>query len=135
MGEFATLARAELDEVTVIIGDPYGFKGTVWNVGEYAIVRIEVNNTSTVTLRDVVVSADVWGGDAAITPVYWGGIPLFDGDQWWDEIEPGAERSYLVLMTGTGAGFAHMAVSLSAEIVPYAYDHHVTHNNMYVTAS
>lgn len=126
MGQFATLARAELDEVTVTIGDPYAFPGNVWNAGEFAWVLIRVINTSTVTLRDVVADAHVFGS-ASIQPIKIGTFYYGDGEESWAEIGPSQTHYYVVRLRGISAGNAHMYVGLSAEIVPYASDWHVSH--------
>ena len=134
MGQFATLAQAELDEVTVTIGSPFNFPGGVWNDGEHAWVTIDVTNSSTVTLRDVVADTHV-SGQAAIDPLIWWGHPFGDGQVSWDEIDPGGSVTYYVRMLGTRAGNAHMWVGLSAEIVPYASDWHVVHAFFNVTGA
>jgi len=128
----ASLAQDQLDMVTVTISEPSGFPGSVWNIDEYAFVTVEVQNSSDVLLRDVVM--DFHSGNASIAPFSIFGILLFDGEEYWSELEAGQTAQYVVRLKANWAGNAHMWVGMSAEVVPYASNWHVTHRDANITA-
>lgn len=124
-----SLVRDELRQITITISSPSGFPGSVWNVGEFAWVTVTVRNTTGLPLRDVVADAHV-GSSASISPISFFGIQWGDGEQEWDELDPGEASSYNVRLRANSAGNAHFWVGISAEVVPYASHGHITHRDL-----
>jgi hypothetical protein len=122
--------EAVLYSVTVDVGDPYGFSGNVWNVGEIAWVRTTITNSSGRVLREVVAELNVFGG-ADISPLNWGPwFPAFDGKWFRDELEPGESFSYLTRVSATSTSYTHFHLDLAAEVVPYAAISNIASNHM-----
>lgn len=129
-----TLALDELNQMTVTISAPSGFPGSVWNVGEYAFMTVTVNNTSGVLLRDVVAYFGGYSG-VSIEPITIWGWTIYDGEQYWDELEPGDSRSFIARLRANWPGAGHTCVKLSAEVVPYATRYHAAVRNPSITAA
>lgn len=129
-----TLALDELKQVTVTISAPGGFPDGVWNAGEYAFMTVTVNNTSGVLLRDVVAYFRGYSG-VSVAPITIWGWTIYDGDEYWDELEAGDSRSFTARLYANWAGAGHTCVKLSAEVVPYAIRYHAAVRDPLITPS
>ena len=116
-------ALEQLKLVTVDIGTPTTDRGTFWNPGEGAYIMVTVTNTTGVPLRDVVVRLFV-GGAASIYPYY-----FIDGTWYWAEIEPGETKDFYAILVADRAGNVHTSAAISAEVVPYVTNWHMTHRS------
>lgn len=92
--------------------------GTAWNVGEWAVVKAEIKNTSGAPLRDVLIKTMLaWQSAAKYATVYaWDGKSRYIGDldvweTWTGEI---------CHLEGVQAGPCHMFIFVEGEVVPFA---------------
>ena len=99
------------------------------NQGEYAFVIVEVDNTSGVLLRDVVVDFNAYW-PASVAPLTIWGIVVWDGEEYWDELEPGDSRSFAVRLMANAAGTALTHMAISGEVIPYATRPHAAWRNI-----
>lgn len=113
------LALAKLNEVTVTISAPYGFRGDHWNDGEYAFFWVNITNTSGCILREVYSYVDAYGW-ARIAPIFYQGEFYCAGEEYWEKIDIGETVGFPVRVGTAGAGNARLRVGLAAEVIPYA---------------
>jgi hypothetical protein len=106
--------------LTVSIGQPWGYSGSVFNVGDNALVCIDITNNTGFVLRNVVLKVSV-AGSAVIDPQLSGGVALYDGEESFDELQPLDSEHVHVRIKGTSpGGDASLSGTISAEIVPYS---------------
>lgn len=94
-------------------------RGSVFNEGENALVKVSVSNYTGFTLRDVVVTLYAYGA-VKIDPISFMGIPIFDGEESWDEIDPWDSEAFTVRLKGKYDGNGTLYAYVSAKVVPHS---------------
>lgn len=110
-------ALEQLSKIQVKVLPIKPVTGSSWNVGELALVYIEVANTTGAPLRDIVAETAIWGTAAK----YYDGFSTWDGNGGYlGDLEPGETwKNYIALLTGVAAGSFTLIVKIGAEVVPF----------------
>jgi hypothetical protein len=112
---FAHLQKLKV-KVLPIKPVPQPSAGSAWNVGELALVYVEITNTTGLPLRDLYVKTMLFGSAAQYQPAWsWDGNGGLTGD-----LEPLENwTNYVAFLKAVSPGQITILVNVCAEVVPY----------------
>jgi hypothetical protein len=111
------LAQEALQNLQIELGPVFPCQGASWNVGELAVVGVQITNTTGAPLRDIAVETSMIGfaAEYVVSSVSWDGNGAFRAS-----LEPGEVwGSPVALLRGVSAGMFTLTVTVAAEVVPY----------------
>ena len=113
------LAQEALQNLQIELGPVFPCQGQSWNVGELAVVGVQITNTTGAPLRDIAVETSMIGSAAeyVVSSPSWDGNGAFRASL----LEPGEVwGGPVALLRGVSAGTFTLTVTVAAEVVPYA---------------